>query len=167
VLALGAAGALVSRPAAMAGQVTVGGLSFAVPDDFRPGLGGAVVGLGWQWTAGRPGTAPGRPAAVVLARADLASAEPGELLGLVFAGSVAGFVPDLRIGRARTREMPGGGDQRRVEVRYAVSRGVLYHGSIMVATRRRGPAGLLAVLGDDALTAGTIDGVLESARWVS
>jgi hypothetical protein len=104
---------------------------------------------------------------VVLARADLASTAPGEILGLLLASSVTGLMPGLEIGGSRTRAFPGGGDQTRLEVSYAASRGGAYHGTLLVATRPEPPAGLLVVLGDDTLTAGTMNGVLDSARWVS
>jgi hypothetical protein len=54
-----------------------------------------------------------------------------------------------------------------MEVSYAASRGRIYHGTLMIATRPEPPGGLLVVLGDDTLTAGTMNGVLDSARWVS
>ena len=68
--------------------------------------------------------------------------------------------------RARAdRSMPGGGEQLRVNVGYAATLGFPYHGTMLVATRSEPPAGLVVVLGGDLLTAGTIDGVLDSARW--
>jgi hypothetical protein len=54
-----------------------------------------------------------------------------------------------------------------MEVSYAASRGRTYHGTLLLATRPAPPSGLLVVLGDDTLTAGTMDGVLDSARWMS
>jgi hypothetical protein len=166
ILGLSAVGLLVTRTAALATAVTVGGLSFAVPETIHPTLPGTAMGQGWQWCGVNGGSAD-RPGTVVLARADLASTEPEEILGLLLANSTTGLMPDLVIGGSRTRAMPGGGDQTRMEVSYAASRGRTYQGTLLVATRSEPPAGLLVVLGDDTLTAGTMNGVLDSARWVS
>jgi hypothetical protein len=38
---------------------------------------------------------------------------------------------------------------------------------MLIATRPEPPAAVLVVVGSEALTAGTIDGVLDSARWRS
>ena len=150
-----------------AAQVRVGDLSFEVPETIRPTAPGRALGQGWQWCGVQDGGPADRPATVVLARADLASTAPEEILGLLLASSVTGLMPGLEIGGARTRAMPGGGDQTRLEVSYAASRGRSYHGTLLVATRPKPPGGLLVVLGDDTLTAGTMNGVLDSARWVS
>ncbi len=107
------------------------------------------------------------PSAVLLARADLPSVEPEEVIALLLAGSATGRLPQLEWGARRDRAMPGGGDQTRIDVRYSVSRRLTYHGAILVATRPQPPAGVLVVLGDDTLTAGTVDALLDSARWRS
>ena len=166
VLGLSAVALLVTHRDASATAVTVGGLSFEVPETIRSTAPGTAMGQGWQWCGVSAGSAD-RPATVVLARADLASTEPEEILGLLLASSSTGLMPDLVIGGTRTRAMPGGGDQTRMEVSYAAGRRRTYHGTLLVATRPEPPGGLLVVLGDDTLTAGTMNGVLDSARWVS
>jgi hypothetical protein len=164
---LSALGLLVTSTAALAAAITVGELAFEVPETIRPTEPGRALGQGWQWCGIRDGGSADRPATVLLARADLASTAPEEILGLLLASSVTGLMPGLEIGGSRTRAFPGGGDQTRLEVSYAASRGHAYHGTLLVATRPEPPAGLLVVLGDDTLTAGTMNGVLDSARWVS
>ncbi len=159
-------GTITGGSAATATPVRVGGLSFAVPDGFQPGTSELSLGQGWTYSAVRAGAGVERPSAVVLARADLSSVVPEEIISALFASSINGLLPSLQIGRSRTRSMVGGGEQRRLEVQYAVSRGAPFHGTVMVLTRSLPAAGLLVVLGDDTLTAGTIDGVLDSARWL-
>jgi hypothetical protein len=170
VLALGvaSAGLLLARTPAQGAPVTVGDLSFTVPETVRPvpAAGPDAFGVGWQWRGrGEPPTADGRAAPVVLARADLASIDPQEILGLLLANAAAGSLPGLELGDRRVRSMPGGGDQTRVDLAYAVARAVPFHGTMLIATREEPPAAVLVVVGSDALTAGTIDGVLDSARW--
>ena len=103
----------------------------------------------------------------MLARADVFSVDPQEVVGLLLASSVVGSMPGLQLGARRVRSMPGGGDQTRVDVRYLAGRDLPFHGTILVATRPEPPAAVLAMVGNDDLTAGTIDGVLDSARWLS
>ncbi len=149
-------------------DVTVGGLSFAVPDTIRPAPADSSLGEGWQWLGRLDQASPGqRAATVVLARADIGSIDPQEVLGLLFASSVAAFLPGLQLGARRVRLMPGGGDQTRIDLRYLAARDPPFHGTILVATRAEPPAAALVMVGDDGLTAGTIDGVLDSARWLS
>lgn len=167
-LGLVAAAGLPHR--AEAGLVSVGELQFTTPPTITPpGTMTApgtvpVVGAGWQWV-GQSGSTGGVPATVVLARNDLAATDATEVLGLLLAGSVNGLLPDLALQPSRSRAMPGGGEQTRVDVAYTVATQVTYHGTVLIATRERTPAGLLAVLGIDALTAGGIEGILSSARW--
>jgi hypothetical protein len=104
---------------------------------------------------------------LVLARADLASTDAGEVLGLVLSGSAAGMLPELRLSNRRTRPMPGSGDQTRLSLQYSPGPGLTYHGEILIAARPARPAALLVVLGDEELTAATADSILESARWRS
>jgi hypothetical protein len=170
VLALGAGSAilLLGGTPAHGLNVTVGGLSFTVPDTIRPAPTDSSLGRGWQWLGHLDQATPGhRAALVVLARADIASIDPQEILGLLFASSIAGFLPGLQLGARRVRSMPGGGDQTRIDLRYLAGRDLPFHGTILVATRAEPPAAALAIVGDDDLTAGTIDGVLDSARWLS
>jgi hypothetical protein len=169
VLALGAGSAalLLGTTPARGLTITVDGLSFVVPDMIRPVPADSSLGQGWQWLGrlDQPSAAR-RAATVVLARADLASVDPHEVLGLLLASSTAGFMPGLELGTRRVRSMPGGGDQTRIDVRYLAGRDLPFHGTILVATRPEPPAAALVIVGDDDLTAGTIDGVLDSARWL-
>jgi hypothetical protein len=171
-LALGvaAAGLLVARTPAEGAVITVGELSFTVPDTIRPvaPTGVTALGVGWQWRGrGQAPTADYRVAPVVLARADLASVDPQEITGLLLASSVTGSLPGLELGARRVRSMPGGGEQTRIDLAYAVARSLPFHGTLLIATRPEPPAAVLVVVGSDTLTAGTIDGVLDSARWQS
>jgi hypothetical protein len=163
VLGVGAAATLTGASAATAASVVVGSLTFAVPSEIVRSA-DDMLGRHWQWQ-GRDTSSDARAQTVVLARGDLSSTDPEEILGLVLAGSGSGLLPGLALGTQRRRSMPGGGDQLRIDVSYTASRGVTYHGTMLVATRSDPPAGLLVVLGDARLTAGTIDGVLDSARW--
>jgi hypothetical protein len=170
VLALGAGSAalLLGTTPARGLTVTVGGLSFGVPDTFRPVPADSSLGQGWQWLGRLDRPPPDRrAAAVVLARSDVASIDPQEVFGLLLASSTAGLMPGLQLGARRGRSMPGGGDQTRIDVRYLAGRYLPFHGTVLVATRPEPPAAALVIVGDDDLTAGTIDGVLDSARWLS
>lgn len=162
---LGAVGALVLPGTAGATEVTVGALSFTVGPEIGPVPADDVYGRSWQWL-GRDLGAP-RPGTVVLARADLMSTDAEEILGLLLAGSVAASPAGLLAGERRGRSMPGGGEQTRVNVQYTAARQLTYHGTLLIATRPEPPAVVLVVVGDERLTAGVIDGVLDSARWRS
>jgi hypothetical protein len=157
---------------AAAAPVSVGSLSFTVPTTIQQGTSSPstglrhVVGNGWQWVGQTAGTGP-LASTVVLARADLAATDAGEVLGLVLAGSATGMLPDLRVTNRRTRPMPGGGEQTRIGLEYSVRSGAEYDGELLIATRPTPPAGLLVVMGNEQLTAATVDGILESARWHS
>lgn len=163
-LGLGLVAAAGIRRPAEAGPVSVGELEFTTPATITPTGTAAVVGSGWQW-AGQSGSSGGVPATVVLARNDLDSIGATEVLGLLLAGSVTGLLPDLALQPSRKRAMPGGGEQTRVDVAYTAATDVTYHGTLLIATRERTPAALLAVLGIDTLTAGGIEDILGSARW--
>ncbi|HEV2930112.1 MAG TPA: hypothetical protein VGW74_15570 [Propionibacteriaceae bacterium] len=170
MLALGAGSTalLLGSTPARGLTVTVDGLSFAVPETIRPVPADSSLGQGWQWLGRLDQPSAGRRAAiVVLARADIGSIDPQEVLGLLLASSAAGFMPGLRLGARRVRSMPGGGDQTRIDVRYLAGRSLPFHGTMLIATRPEPPAAALVMVGDDELTAGTIDGVLDSARWLS
>jgi len=172
MLALGAGSValLLGRTPAEGVPVTVGQLSFTVPDTVRPVPPAAelALGLGWQWRGrGEPPSADHRAAPVVLARADLASIDPQEIVGLLLANAAAGSLPGLELGTRRVRSMPGGGDQTRIDLAYTAARSLPFHGTMLIATRPEPPAAVLVVVGSDALTAGTIDGVLDSAQWRS
>ena len=168
VLGAGSAALMLGRTPARGLAVTVGGLSFAVPDTIRSVPADPSLGQGWQWLGRLDQPSAGRGAAtVVLARADIASIDPQEVIGLLLASSTAGFLPGLQLGARRVRSMPGGGDQTRIDLRYAAGRALPFHGTMLVATRAEPPAAALVMVGDDDLTAGTIDEVLDSARWLS
>ena len=173
VLALGvtSAGLLLARtPAEGAVVISVGELSFTVPDTIRPvpAASATSLGRGWQWSGrGEPPGPDDRTAPVVLARADLASVDPQEITGLLLANAAAGLLPGLELGANRVRSMPGGGDQTRIDLAYAVAPSLPFHGTMLIATRPEPPAAVLVMVGSDALTAGVIDGVLDSARWGS
>ena len=164
-LGLAALGTALLPVSAGAAEISVGNLAFTVPPDIGPVTPNETLGRNWQWQGATPAAGP-VPATVVLARADLASTEPEEILGLVLAGSAAGLLPGLSLTGRRTRPMPGGGEQTRVNLAYAARSDLAYHGTLLIATRDEAPSALLAVLGDDQLTAGTIDTVLDSARWL-
>jgi hypothetical protein len=161
---------------AAAAPVSVGDLTFTVPVTISErstspstGLGQVAqisFGDGWQWVGHTAATGP-LPSTVVLARTDLAAIDAGELLGLVLAGSATGMLPDLRLTNPRIRPMPGSGEQTRIGIEYSTGAGVIYHGELLIATRPTPPAALLVVLGNEDLTAATVDSILESARWRS
>jgi len=166
-LGLGSVGALLVGGAATAalGTVTLGSLTFDVPADVHESPAStALGGASWAWRGSRS-SATG--AFVVLARADLASTDAEEVVGWLLASGLVGALPGLVAQTRRTRTMPGGGEQVRLDVAYAAGPGVPYHGTLLVATRPTGPAGVVLVLGDDRLTAGEVSSVLDSARWVS
>ena len=164
-LGVGVLGLAVVPAPARAVPVTVGGLSFAVPAEVSAAPPDPALGTGWQWQ-GRVRGGDAASQTVVLARADLASTDAAEILGLVLAGSTAGLLPDLDLTPTRLRPMPGGGGQTRIDLSYTAGQGVNYHGTLLMATRDEPPAALLVVVGGERLTAGTIDGVLQSARWL-
>ena len=169
VLALGAGSTilLLGSTPARGLAVTVGALSFSVPETIRPVPDDSSLGQGWQWRGRLDQPSAHRAATVVLARADIASVDPQEVIGLLLASSTAGFLPGLQLGARRARPMPGGGDQTRIDLRYVAGRDLPFHGTVLVATHPEPPAAALVIVGDDDLTAGTIDGVLDSARWLS
>jgi hypothetical protein len=152
-------------PTAAAASVAVGRLGFEVPAavqrvDRVPG-----VGPGWEWQGADRDAGP-TPGTVVLARADLASNDAEEVLGLLLAGVLVGQLPGLVAESRRERAMPGGGSQSRVDLSYQADARTRLHGTVLVAVRAEPPAAVLAVLGGPALTAGEIATVLDSARWL-
>jgi len=182
VLALGAGALGVTQLPALAESisVTVGGLTFTVPATISsstgssstgssstgtPSTGTPALGDGWQW-AGRSGSTGARPSTIVLARADLASTDAAEVLGLVLAGAVSGALPHLKVSSANPRSMSGGGEQTRVLLEYDAAPQLRFHGALLIATRALPPAGVLVVVGDGQLTARTTDDILGSARWL-
>ena len=106
-----------------------------------PAAGSTSLGLGWQWRGrGESATSDGRAAPVVLARADIASVDPQEIVGLLLANATAGSLPGLELGARRVRSMPGGGDQTRIDLAYAAARALPFHGTMLIATRPEPPA---------------------------
>ncbi len=170
------AAAVTGNPSpATASTVSVGDLIFAVPVTISEGSarqstgssnGRIAFGAGWQWV-GQAGGHDALPATVVLARGDIVSTNAGEVLGLALAGSAAGMLPDLRLTKWRSRPMSDEGEKTRIGLQYSAGPGVTYHGELLIATRPTAPAAVLVVLGTEDLTAGTIDSILESARWRS
>lgn len=156
-----------STQPASAATVTVGGLQFDVPDDVRPApdlpeLGGPS----WQWRGVRGAPTGTEGFMVVLARADLASTDGSEVVGLLLSEGLAGHLPGLVVESRRSRSMPGGGEQLRLDLGYGVAPR-RRRGTVLVAARDRPSAAVLVVLGNDSLTAGDVSGVLDSARWAS
>lgn len=161
-------GLVVHRAPADVSSVTLGEVTFDVPSTVQPSpeVPGVTRDWGWQGMATTgPGTAP---STVVLARADLHTTDPEEVLGLLLAGAADGQLPDLVTQPRRARSLGGRqGDQVRIDLSYQASQRRRYRGTLLVATRARPPAAVLVVLGDDTLTAGTVSGVLDSLRWTS
>ncbi|QDP96625.1 hypothetical protein FOE78_12515 [Microlunatus elymi] len=155
------AGALLASSArAQADTVRAGRLSFTPPD----GVQSVPPADGWQWQGERPGSPA--PAVIVLARGDLTPAAPDELLNLLIAPAAAGRLPDLRLDDRRTVSEDNG-DQLRQSFSYTPTRGVSYSGTALFTS---GPdhSGILLIAGSSAvLTAGRVDQLLDSARWVS
>jgi len=164
-LGVGAVGVVAVPGGARAAPVRVGDFTFDVPSTIGATAPYPSLGSGWQWM-GRTSEPLNLPRTVVLARADLGSSDSEEILGLALASSATGVLAELEIGSSRTRSMPGG-QQVRYPLSYAIRADARYHGTLLIATRDLPPAALLAVLGDDTLTANTIDTVLGSARWIT
>jgi hypothetical protein len=165
-LAVGLAAAagltLRGRPA-QAGEITVGDLAFEVPEDVVPADPGDRFGRNWQWS-GRTDDNQITPRGVVLARADLDTTEPVEVLGLLLASTASGLLPELRVAGRRSRVVEGG-EQTRIAVSYALDRNRRYAGELLIASRADGPSGLVVVLGDGTVPTSFLTGVLGSVRW--
>lgn len=154
---------------AQAATVALGDLRFELPDLVLPttATGAEVGGSSWQWRGVRRTSAEADPSVIVLARADLLSTDAGEMLGLLLGGSLSGALPGLAVEGRRARDTAGGGEQLRFDLSYAASATTALTGTLLVATRDRPPAAVLAVLGGAGLTAQDVAVVLDSARWVS
>ena len=163
---LAAAAGLTLRPrSAQAGEITVGDLAFEVPADVVPADPGDQLGRNWQWY-GRTDDNQLRPRGVVLARADLDTAEPVEVLGLLLASTASGLLPQLQVTGRRSRVVEGS-EQTRIAVSYVLDRNLRYGGELLIATRSDGPSGLVVVLGDGTVPTSFFAGVLGSVRWRS
>lgn len=158
VLAVGLA-ALVPGRASAATGVRVGDLSMIIPPSVSQ-VDDPELGAGWQWqgVAGRPE----QPSMIILARADLPSIDAREVLAALLSTGIAGGVPVAHT-PPEPRSMPGG-KQVRTVLTLAGRRP--YRGAMLITTRDEPPAGAVVVLGDDSLTAQSIDAVLESVQWV-
>lgn len=154
--------ALRSRPA-QAGEITVGDLTFEVPEDVVPADRGDRLGRNWQWS-GRTDDNQINPRGVVLARADLDTAEPVEVLGLLLASTASGLLPQIQLSGRRSRVVDGG-EQTRIALSYALGPDRRYGGELLIASRSDAPSGLVVVLGDDTVPTSFLDGVLGSVRW--
>ena len=167
-LALGlttAAGlALPSRPA-RAAEVTVGDLALTAPEDVIPAAATEDLGRNWQWR-GRTDDGQLRPRGIVLARADLFTDEPVEVLGLLLASTASGLLPDISLTARRSPSLPDGGAQTRVAVSYAIARERRYEGELLIAPRTEAPSALVVALTDGTLPTSFVAGVLDSVRWL-
>ena len=163
---LAAAAGLTLRPrSAQAGEITVGDLAFEVPADVVPADPGDQLGGNWQWH-GRTDDNELRPRGVVLARADLDTAEPVEVLGLLLASTASGLLPQIKLSGRRSRVVDGN-EQTRIALSYALGPDRRYGGELLIASRADAPSGLVVVLGDDTMPTSFLDGVLGSVRWRS
>jgi hypothetical protein len=165
-LALGlaaAAGLAVPSTPARAAEITIGDLLLEVPEEVVPAAPSDSLGRNWQWR-GRTDDSQLDPRGIVLARADLATSEPVEVLGLLLAGTAAGVLPDLLLSGRRSRVVDTG-EQTRIGLSYATERGRRYAGELLIAARTEAPSGLVVVLGDGSLPTSFVSGVLGSVRW--
>ena len=80
----------------------MGDLAFEVPADVVPADPGDWLGRNWQW-CGRTDDNQLRPRGMVLARADLDTAEPVEVLGLLLAAPRPGCCPQIQLSGRRSR----------------------------------------------------------------
>ncbi len=161
VLALGLAGVagVLGAPSATAVGVTLGRFAFDIQTSIRAQ---DPPSDGWQWQGQL--TEGGVPSIMVSARADLVGTEPREVLGLLLASGIGGWLPDLSAGPARTRATRDGSPALRSPIRFRATREHRYGGTLLI-TSNRDTTAVLAVLGTDRLTAGRIDQILDSARW--
>jgi hypothetical protein len=163
-LGLGAAVGLGLRPRpAQAAEVTVGDLVLTVPTSVVPAA-DDDLGRNWQWQ-GRTDDGQIRPRGVVLARADLHTDEPVEVLGLLLASTASGQLPAIRLTGRRHRTQPGGEEQTRIGLSYAVAEDRRYEGELAISPRTDAPSGLVIALTDGTLPTSFLVGVLDSIRW--
>lgn len=168
-LALGlaaAAGLTVRSRSAVAAEISVGDLLLAVPETVVSISTSTGLGRDWQWQ-GRTDDSQLRPAGIVLARADLKTSEPVEVLGLLLAPTATGLLPDILLTGRRSHSTPGGLDQTRVGLSYAIGPKHRYEGELLIAPRIDRPSGLVVTLTDGSLPASFRTEVLDSVRWRS
>ena len=158
-----AAGLTLSPRPARASEVTVGDLVLEVPTGVVAADPGEPLGRNWQWR-GRTDDSQITPRGVVLARADLDTAEPVEVLGLLLASTAAGLLPGIQLTGRRSRVVQGR-QQTRFAVSYALDRSRRYTGELVIAERAEAPSGLVVVLGDATVPTSFVVGVLDSVRW--
>lgn len=157
--------AVASRPAAAA-EVTVGDLVLTVPDTVTPAPAEEDLGSHWQWR-GRTDDGQLRPRGVVLARADLATDDPVEVLGLLLASTAPGLLPAISLTGRRSRTQPGGDRQTRIGLSYAIAPSRRYEGELAISPRTGRTSGLVVALTDGTLPMSFLLGVLDSVRWRS
>lgn len=164
-LAFGATAALaLGSIRAGAAEVGVGDLVLTVPEDVVPAAAGEQLGRNWQWR-GRTDDSQLRPRGVVLARADLSTDDPVEILGLLLASTASGLLPAIQLTGRRGRAQPGGDEQTRIGLSYAISDDRRYEGELAISPRRDAPSGLVVALTDGTLSTSFVTGVLDSIRW--
>ena len=161
-VAVAVGSALRARPA-QAGQITVGDLVLEVPAGVVPADAGDPLGRNWQWR-GRTDDSQISPRGVVLARADLTTSEPVEVLGLLLASTAAGLLPDVKLASRRSRVVQGS-QQTRFALSYALDRTRRYGGELVIAERPDATSGLVVVLGDGTVATSFFADVLDSVRW--
>lgn len=148
-------------PAARAAEVTLGRFAFDVPGTIRAE---PQPRAGWQWEGQQ--LEGGVPSIIVLGRADLAVADPQEVLGLLLAAGAGGRMPELALDRTRDATTHDGSPALRQPISYRPAPKIDYSGALLI-TGNAGTGAILAVLGTDRLTAGRTDQILDSARWTS
>lgn len=166
-LGLGATiGLTVAARPAEAVEVTVGDLVLTVPDGVMPAPADDDLGSHWQWR-GRTDDGQLRPRGIVLARADLATDDPVEVLGLLLASTAPGLLPSIRLTGRRNRAQPGGHEQTRIGLSYAIAENRRYEGELAISPRTDGASGLVVALTDGTMPTSFLLGVLDSVRWRS
>lgn len=155
-----AAALLAGSTPARAADARAGDLSFRVPSAVLA----KTPAPPWQWYGEQPGGSG--PVASVSARGDLQGASPQELQTALFAPQLTGHLPGLEFDTAQLSSLADT-VQLRQPFSYQASPGVRHTGvALMMSQAER--AGLLVVVGDSrVVTAGMVDGILGSARFIS
>lgn len=153
-------------PTAGAAEIAVGDLTFTVPTNVAAASADEDLGRNWQWR-GRTDDGQLRPSGVVLARADLVTDEPIEILGLLLASTASGLLPSIRLTGRRSRTQSDGVQQARVGLSYAVAEHLRYTGELAISPRPGATSGLIVALSDGTLSTSFVTSVLDSIRWRS